>query len=216
MSEKQSVGMQPEVARRLCARCPEAAALPEVQRLLNAQVGGVQRHPKLPKDEPEKLPMPCHASESGMACRAWALARMACGVASAPPTPTPPHPQGSATAAEHLEALQRLLLLPSCTAPAAGLFRPLLLRATTQLVAAAAAGGQQAPPGADLAVALPSLLELAPHLDRWAPGRGRVAAGQPAAGHARPPTGDRVRWPRRASVRCAPSPPPAQGCAAAF
>jgi hypothetical protein len=65
-----------------------------------------------------------------------------------------------------LAELQRLLVQYETTLPAAALFRPVLLKAVAGLVVGAADGiasGQQ--PSAELAVALLSVLELAPHTE---------------------------------------------------
>ena len=76
--------------------------------------------------------------------------------------------------------LQQLLLQHDCTLPAATLFRPVLLKAVAELVEAAVGGGgsggsapgssspgttHHVTPSPGLAVALVSVLELAPHTE---------------------------------------------------
>ena len=59
---------------------------------------------------------------------------------------------------DHLRAAVAVLPLYELTLPAATLLRPLLLRAVAALV-------DEQPPSAQLAVALLSVLELAPHTE---------------------------------------------------
>lgn len=62
--------------------------------------------------------------------------------------------------------MQAALLEYELTLPAATLFRPLLLRAAAGLVDDALTGPPRSPgPSATLAIALVSLLELAPHIE---------------------------------------------------
>lgn len=68
-----------------------------------------------------------------------------------------------------LEALEGLLLRPSMTLAVGSAVRPVLLSFVSDFVRARVGGALQ--PGmshAAVSVALISLLELAPHLDRWA------------------------------------------------
>lgn len=73
------------------------------------------------------------------------------------------------TPTQHLAALQQLLVQPECTLPAATLFRPVLLKAVAAMVQAAVVGGGsgdgQQGPSPELAVALITVLELAPHVE---------------------------------------------------
>ena len=76
--------------------------------------------------------------------------------------------QSSPTPHQHLQALQQLLVQYDYTLPAASLFRPVLLKAVAAMVEAAAATPALAPRSTaafspQLAVALLTVLELAPH-----------------------------------------------------
>lgn len=81
--------------------------------------------------------------------------------------------QGSvASPQQYLQALQELLVQYDVTLPAATLFRPVLLKAVAGLVEAAIGSrrggtgrGGAVQPGPELAVALLSVLELAPHTE---------------------------------------------------
>lgn len=74
--------------------------------------------------------------------------------------------QGAASPAQYLAAVQQLLPLYECTLAVATLFRPVLLKAAAALVDAAVGGSAAAvQPSAELAVALLTILELAPHTE---------------------------------------------------
>ena len=146
----------PEAFRRLTTQCPAAAQLQCVQLVCGEQV-----------------------TVPALFCR---LACMRCHCRRLPPPPPPaacrlpptsfvPLPlllQSSPTPHQHLQALQQLLVQYDYTLPAASLFRPVLLKAVAALVEAAVAPAP-APPSStaagspQLAVALLTVLELAPH-----------------------------------------------------
>jgi hypothetical protein len=80
--------------------------------------------------------------------------------------------QGSPSAQQYLQALQQLLVQYDFTLPATTLFRPVLLKAVAGLVGTALNNGKGGcssatgvRPGPELAVALLSVLELAPHTE---------------------------------------------------
>ena len=183
--------------RRLLERCPAAAQAPGVQQLAEEQVRG------------------CWETRSqcmqASGCTAAAAAAAACRRRRLPPLPPPPargacgastlcRPTPGALPAQApdptraLQALQQLLVLRDCTLPAATLFRPVLLKAVAGLVEAALGSQASVQPSPDLAVALLSVLELAPHTEgcaggpAWSaatpasrPGRGAAANASRAA-----------------------------------
>ena len=211
----------------LQARCPAARLQPCVQRLYEQQVGiaaaalqcmqvaagAPQSLPPLPPLLPPTLPATCVADSRRPLCSALTPANYPLLL-----------PQGTASPAQYLAAVQQLLPLYECTLAVATLFRPVLLKAAAALVDAAVGGSAAAvQPSAELAVALLTVLELAPHTEGcvgWAAALpslnhftlGGIAAPQLCAmlpGLACPKLHLAARQPTRCSL-----PPPAGRCCA--
>lgn len=101
------------------------------------------------------------------------IAHCCCLHALGPP-PLAPHNGLQATPQQRLAALQQILVQPECTLAAATLFRPVLLKAVAGLVedalsdsgkSSSNSSGRGHQIGPELAVALVTVLELAPHTE---------------------------------------------------
>jgi hypothetical protein len=151
--------------RRLCSRCPAVAEQPCVQHLVREQVNGLKEciehaSPRMHPGRGRRTLLPPLPPAALARCTAPGCAHLPL---RCDPVALRLSAQESATPQQWLRVLQQLLVLHDVTLPLATLFRPVLLKLVAGVVDAAA--GSNAQHSAELAVALLSVLELAPHTE---------------------------------------------------